>query len=155
MKENKPEKSFFIKAVAQPIKECYIKTGGSYMNMAKDTRRIFWLDLLRIISIFSVIALHAAAVGYEGKFCAGSDNWQWCNIYGSVTRFCVPVLVMISGVMLLNPEKDYSIKKIFFHKIFHLAAAFILWIIFYSTVWQLELHQPLNWKKYLTTILLV
>lgn len=115
-----------------------------------NTNRVIWLDLLRIISVFAVIVLHAAAVGY-GKFNTASDNWQWCNLYNALSRFCVPVLVMISGVFLLNPVKDYSIKKIFLHKIFHLAAAYILWVIFYSTIYQLKTYQTISLSRYLTT----
>ena len=116
----------------------------------QQSSRIIWMDLLRIISVYSVIVIHAAAVG-DGWFQPSSDDWQWCNLYLSCVRFAVPVLVMISGVMLLNPEKDYSIRNIIWHKIFHLATVFVLWVIFYSTVLQLEIHHTISWKRYFTT----
>ena len=112
--------------------------------------RIIWMDLLRILSVFAVIVIHAAAVGDVG-FQPSSSDWQWCNLYLSCVRFAVPVLVMISGVMLLNPEKDYSIKNIIRYKIFHLGTVFVLWVIFYSTVSQLQIHHTISWKRYLTT----
>ena len=117
---------------------------------SQRSSRIVWMDLLRIISVFSVIVIHAAAAG-EGGVKISSDAWQWCNLYLTSANFAVPVFVMISGVMLLNPEKDYSIRNIIRHKIFHLAIVFFLWVIFYSTVSQLQIHHTICWKKYLTT----
>lgn len=118
----------------------YIQTKKARYNMKIDmqpSERVIWMDLLRIVSVFSVIVIHAASVGNIG-FNTFSDVWLWCNLYLSFSRFAVPVLVMISGVMLLDPKKDYSMKKIFLQKIFRLATAFVLWVIFYSTVSQLR-----------------
>ncbi len=103
------------------------------MYINKYENRITWPDILRIISVFSVIMLHTAVKGFE-IYGARTIEWQVCNFYNSCTRFCVPIFVMISGMFLLNPEKEYTIKTIFKKKLLRIALAFIFWSIFYAFI---------------------
>ena len=64
-----------------------------------------WLDNARIVAIFAVVLLHAAA-GIVNGTVIGSEYWWFGNICDSSVRWCVPVLVMISGALLLDPNKD-------------------------------------------------
>lgn len=96
--------------------------------------REIWADITRILAIFSVIVLHSAAAGFYGRLAANSSHFQVCNFYNSVTRFSVPVFVMLSGMFLLNPQNEYSLKKLYFKKILRLMSAFVIWSMFYVCV---------------------
>ncbi|GAB7265469.1 hypothetical protein DZS_24340 [Dickeya ananatis] len=72
-----------------------------------------WLYIARIVSTFAVIVLHISA--YTVSLAElGSLSWWAGNIYDSLTRWCVPVFVMISGALLLSPDKNESLS--FFYK---------------------------------------
>lgn len=62
--------------------------------LANDgNNRIPYLDLLRIIAIIAVIFQHFCPAYYG----AGDYNRNAVNIMVSLTDWCVPVFVMISG----------------------------------------------------------
>ena len=86
-------------------------------------KRIYWLDLLRIISILSMILLHvAASFWYVSP--SNSYNWIIMNIYDSLVRFCVPVFLMISGALFLS-QKEINIKKLYTKNILRLLISLI------------------------------
>lgn len=64
-------------------------------------------DFIRTLAIFSVVLLHTSAAPFK----AWQDNWMHFNILMSATRWCVPVLFMLSGALLL--KKEESIKQFF------------------------------------------
>lgn len=96
--------------------------------------RVIWPDIIRIAAIFAVIMLHAASEGFKGQFGATTFSWQVCNIYNSLCRFCVPVFVMVSGVFLLNPKKEYGINKLFCKKLLRIVTAYLFWAFFYAVI---------------------
>ena len=62
-------------------------------------------------------------------------DWVVANLYDSVSRWSVPVMVMISGLLLLDPQKEYPIK-IFFKKRFNkILIPLVFWSIVY-TIWK-------------------
>ena len=64
--------------------------------------RIIQFDLLRVVAIFAMMMLHVAASQFD-SVAVGSSEWFWFNFYDSIVRFCVPVLVMISGIFFQDP----------------------------------------------------
>ena len=59
-------------------------------------------------------------------------DWNVQNIYDSAVRWCVPVFVMISGALFLNPKKQISIKKIYTKNIVRIITAFFIWSTIYA-----------------------
>ncbi|WP_023639680.1 acyltransferase [Dickeya zeae] len=99
-----------------------------------------WLYIARIVSTFAVIVLHISA--YTVNLAElGSLSWWAGNIYDSLTRWCVPVFVMISGALLLSPEKNESLSffykkrmsRIFYPLVFW-SAFFIFWGVIKSRI---------------------
>ncbi len=109
---------------------------GNSANPGKE--RILYPDLLRIIAAFGVIILHVAATGYYYKYEAGTIGWQMRNLYDSLSRFSVPVFVMVSGIFLLNPGNAYSLKKLYGSKILKIAIVYLFWSLFYAAVFVIE-----------------
>lgn len=100
------------------------------MELANQPNRTLYFDILRILATFAVIFLHSACASWD------MDNfnfdWNVQNIYDSAVRWCVPIFVMISGALFLNPEKQISIKKLYTKNIVRIIAAFFLWSTIYS-----------------------
>ena len=77
--------------------------------------------------------LHAASPGFK-SFGVRTTQWQVCNLYAVLSRFGVPVFVMISGMFLLDPNRNYTIKKLYLSKIARIAMAYLFWSTFYAIV---------------------
>ncbi len=103
----------------------------SEVSLEKD--RLLYFDLLRIVSAFFVIMIHVAADGVH-NYNVGTFYWNVSNVYDSIARFCVPVFVMISGTFLLDPKREYTLKKLFTNKIFRIIAAFLFWSLIYEVI---------------------
>lgn len=63
-----------------------------------------WLDLLRIVACFLVVVAHSCDF-FVGKFDDNRFEFLSGVAWGSLVRACVPLFVMISGVLLL-PVRD-------------------------------------------------
>lgn len=106
----------------------------NYLNGLNKKRHNF--DFLRIIAIFSVILLHTSS----SPFKIWSDNWTQFNIIMSATRWCVPVLFMLSGALLIG--KNEPIILFFKKRIFKIIIPLIFWsyiyILFARNFYQLD-----------------
>src|SRR5947209_18818104 len=75
-------------------------------------RTILYLDVLRAAAIFLVLLTHTAAPVLKASP-LGSVNWLAACIYNAASRCCVPLFVMISGALLLEPGKTESLGAFF------------------------------------------
>ncbi len=105
-----------------------------------NNQRDISIDMLRILSIFFMMLLHVSAHNLS-LVSVTSFSWQVFNVYDSISRFCVPVFIMISGVYFLDPKKNISLKDIYFKRILRLAVALVFWNFCYS------LHSLLLYEK--------
>lgn len=90
--------------------------------------RFYYCDYLRVFAAFSVIVIHTCAQ-YWNDFDINSLEWFVLNGFEGMTRWAVPVFVMISGALLLR--KEIPLKKIYSHYVLHLLSAFVFWSVFY------------------------
>lgn len=102
-------------------------------------KNYFWIDVLKAVAAFSVIILHVSG-SLLNEF---NDKEQWWvgNLYDSLVRFCVPVFVMISGVLLLGRDESLSnfLKKRFTRLLF----PFFLWSIIYLIL-KIDYNLPIQ-----------
>lgn len=96
-----------------------------------NNERIVWADVLRFIAMFMVIAVHctdpfnispAARLNPEYNF--------WGTIYGSLLRPCVPLFVMLTGMLLLpvKMETGAFYKK----RLMRIVFPFLIWSVLYD-----------------------
>ena len=89
------------------------------------------VDLIRTIAIILVILLHASIEQYPVTNVVDSSvfvRWWSVNIYDSIARPCVPLFVMLSGALLLQPSKVEESLRVFFKKRFsRIALPFLFW----------------------------
>ena len=95
--------------------------------------RIVFPDLLRILAIFFVILAHVGSIGFV-RFPVSTFNWHVSNFYECLTRWSVPIFVMISGMFFLNPQKEIPFAKLYRKNIFRLLVALVFWGILYRTI---------------------
>lgn len=105
------------------------------MNSTKMTTKdklkenIAYIDYLRIFATFSVILLHVSASKWYRADVNGFE-WQTFNFFDSISRWGVPVFVMISGALFIG--KPISTKTILTKYIFRLLLAFLAWSFIYA-----------------------
>ncbi len=95
-------------------------------TMHKSVSRTVFLDLLRVVATFAVIIIHVCA-DYWLSGQVNSFEWLTLTAYETLSRWSVPIFVMISGALFLNPNKEISIRQIFFKKILRLVTAYLFW----------------------------
>ncbi|MEN6483403.1 MAG: acyltransferase family protein [Syntrophobacteraceae bacterium] len=96
----------------------------------KVLNRLDYIDVMRVAASFAVVALHVSArVVNHGNF--GSRGWWIGNLVDSATRWAVPVFVMISGSLLIDPNKDDSIRSFFVKRMPRLLIPLVFWSFFY------------------------
>jgi len=103
-------------------------------------------DILRIIAAFSVVVLHVSGQ-YIMSYPVGSDEFCMSNFINSVSRFGVPIFVMISGAIFLSAEKSVSISKIWLKNIFRLLIVFLIWSFGYYVFQSLYYWHFDFWNK--------
>ena len=97
----------------------------------KPGTRFFYLDVLRALAIVAVVFLHNSddAVEHYGKI--SSADWLSASVYNGLTRFCVPMFIVISGSLLLNPAKETNIRELFTKRLPKLVIPLVAWSIIY------------------------
>lgn len=101
--------------------------------------RIFYLDLLRIISTLGIMILHLSSQ-YWYVVDPLSFEWKIFNVYDSCTRWAVPVFVMISGYLFLNKQSSDSIEKIHKKNVLRIITCFCFWSLLYSVIYFFVMH---------------
>ncbi|MDD3164522.1 MAG: acyltransferase family protein [Oscillospiraceae bacterium] len=98
-------------------------------------QRILNLDLTRLFCMFFVVMVHVSAENWYFDP-VNSLSWNVYNIYDSFSRFCVPVLFMVSGALFLREDAAFSIKKLYRHNLPHLLIPLLFWATCYKLyVW--------------------
>lgn len=99
--------------------------------------RILYLDALRVLASVFVVMLHLSAQKFDG-LAIGSADWTVLNCYNSLTRWAVPVFVMISGALFLDPARQIRPRALFGKNLLRIVSAFVFWSGLYALVdyWQ-------------------
>jgi len=104
----------------------------SYNGLLQNNR-ILYPDILRILAVFAVMMIHVSASGFYTNP-VQSFTWQVVNFYECMVRWAVPVFVMVSGIFLLNPQKEITLSKLYRKNIFRIVMALITWGLFYRSL---------------------
>lgn len=101
------------------------------MNTKSQTE---YLNVARVVACFAVVLLHILCTPVVFCQSAYSDTELFfIRLFRNSLNWCVPVFVMISGVLFLNPEKEIPLKNLFGKYIRRL----VLVIITFGTVYSL------------------
>lgn len=87
---------------------------------------MLWLDLLRITAIVFVLFIHTAAQNFH-SLPLDSTRFYALVIYDDLCHTAVPLFVMISGAMLLDPQRHFDVRRFYSKNVFRIVAAFLFW----------------------------
>ena len=100
--------------------------------MNHKTDRIQYFDYLRIFAVFSVVLLHVLAGHLWDDI--GKPSFLVFDFYNAATRWCVPVFVMISGALFLDPDREIQIGRLYKKNLLRLITAFAFWSAVYALI---------------------
>lgn len=97
-----------------------------------NQQHIVWLDVVRFIAMFTVVACHCTDPFnfYPGTAPDIAQIKLWGALYGALLRPCVPLFVMITGALLLPVRGEASVfyKK----RILRVLWPFLIWSVIYN-----------------------
>ena len=105
-----------------------------------EPNRMVWCDAIRLLAFFMLLCCHAADPFYAAAAYASSGSSvnpelvQWGVRWGSFVRPCVPLFVMLTGVLSL-PVKE-SMESFYKKRIPRVFFPFLIWsLLYYLTPW--------------------
>lgn len=101
--------------------------------ISKPSKHIVWLDVVRLVAMFTVVCCHSAD---PFNFYAGDPTADiasikyWGAVYGSLLRPCVPLFVMITGALLLPVKEECA--PFYKKRISRVFWPFLIWSVLYN-----------------------
>jgi len=93
---------------------------------------IEWIDNLRVFALFFVVILHVSSVGLYQFGNIPMSIWWICNFYDSLSRFCVPIFLMITGALMLS--REYQLGYFLKNKFVRIVVPFVFWASVYLSL---------------------
>ncbi|MEQ1793072.1 MAG: acyltransferase family protein [Nitrospira sp.] len=101
-------------------------------------------DVMRVSACLAVILLHLAATIVMERELFGTIHWHISNAIDAATRWCVPVFIMLSGALLLDPQKHTSPQEFWTKRMSRLLPPIIAWPAIYFAWRAFYWHEPLT-----------
>lgn len=102
--------------------------------MQVTRKTIFYIDFLRFIAVIAVIAIHVLAPLRDLYSETSEFNWLAAAGINSLSRWAVPVFMLISGALLLSTEKPFHCERYLSKRLSKIAIPFIGWSCIYALV---------------------
>lgn len=99
-----------------------------------ENKKYYFIDLLRVTAALAVIVLHVSA-NLSVLKSVGSSQWWLGNILNGSSRWCVPVFIMISGYLLLNPGKEQNVGPFLKRRLIRVGIPLLSWSAMYF-IWD-------------------
>ena len=92
---------------------------------------IVWLDVLRLVAILMVIAIHCTDPFNASPESRANPEFNfWGSVYGSMLRASVPLFVMMTGFLLLPVRQEAS--TFYKKRIPRVLWPFLIWSVIYN-----------------------
>ncbi len=108
----------------------------------KSASRDISLDAVKFFAIIGVLFIHSCNYFYP----INSAAWTTNIFLSSVLRCAVPLFLMCSGALLLNPKKQITFKSLFTKYLLRLVIAMFFWAAFYK-VFDLYFQNNLSYQS--------
>lgn len=93
-------------------------------------RRMYYGDAIRIFGTIAVVIGHVADLRLFSTQVL-DRNWWICNVWDSLTRWAVPVYIMLSGALLLDPAKEESSRHFYRKRLLRIGVPLVFWTVFF------------------------
>ncbi len=94
--------------------------------------RVFFFDLARCVAAVAVIAIHVLAPYRNQLGDIPFDYWLTAVTVNSVSRWAVPVFILISGALMLSDSRPFELKYYLKRRLGKVFIPFVIWSLFYA-----------------------
>jgi surface polysaccharide O-acyltransferase-like enzyme len=110
-----------------------------------------WLDLIRVLAAVAVVLVHVVAP-WVTSLPSGTPGWHTANVLDAAVRWCVPVFVMTSGALLLDPRHQQPARTFYRRRAARVLVPLLCWTALYLALraWWLEPGTP--WRELLVDV---
>lgn len=92
-------------------------------------QQLDWINNLRVIAMFLVVILHTTSPMLMAYGKEPDSYWLIADFYNALSRFGVPIFVMITGALLLH--RDYELGDFLKKRLGRIFPPFIFWSAIY------------------------
>lgn len=103
-------------------------------------KRVVYLDILNIIAIISVVALHCNAIVHGNPM---NRAWNTSLIVKCLCYFAVPLFFMISGSNLMKYREKYDTKTFYKKRVIKVLIPFLFWATF-MFIWKIFITKTIS-----------
>ena len=89
------------------------------------------LDLIKSIAIVGVVLIHVAAPAFS-NYAVGESEWIVSTVFASLLRCAVPLFLMASGALFLDPDREVTTRKIYTKTLPRIILALFVWAAAYA-----------------------
>ena len=95
-------------------------------------QRILYFDVFRAFAPIAIIMIHVFDPIYRNKIDYYSGEYFWSHAVLACLRWAVPIFIMISGAIFLDPKRSFDLKKHYKKYVLHLVIAYVVWSVVYG-----------------------
>ena len=97
----------------------------------KSKPDIFYIHLLRAMAATAVIAIHVLGPFREMYQQIPFDAWYSAVAINSLSRWAVPIFIMITGALLIRPDQPLNLSRFFSKRLLKVVVPFVAWSLIY------------------------
>ncbi|ANU37998.1 acyltransferase [Vibrio scophthalmi] len=94
--------------------------------------RVRFFDLLRCVAAIAVIAIHVLAPYRNELGVIPFDQWASAVSINSISRWAVPVFILITGALMLSDKRDFELGYYVKRRLGKVLVPFLVWSLFYA-----------------------
>lgn len=107
------------------------------------TKRIVYYDVLNIIAIIAVIALHCNGIVHGNPMIRA---WDTSLIVECLCYFAVPIFYMLTGATLMRYRDKYDTKTFFKKRCEKVLIPFLIWVVI-MLVWKIGIIHTISFDE--------
>jgi len=117
--------------------------------MTKPSEYNYNLDVIRTIGIVCVIVLHVFGTFLSTATVFTDVSWWFAIIVATVAKIAVPLFIMLSGYLILDPAKQISLTEFYKKRLARIGIPVLFWPIFYYLCFVILSHKPLTLPSFI------
>lgn len=119
-----------------------------------EKQDIYYLRVIRVISSLAIVVLHTFS-HFITSFEATSAQRIFCFSVRNLQMFAVPCFVMVTGVLLLRPEKEITIGQVFRKYIKRIVTALLVFSLLFALYDFILSKEAFSWKVFSSWLLTI
>ena len=92
----------------------------------KTKNRVMYFDVLTTVSMIAVVILHTGGSVWKTNQ-IGTLAWDIALLWQVLFIWCVPILLMLSGIKMLDYRTRYTTRELLKKRMFKVLIPFIIW----------------------------